>query len=108
MAFFARHMRNAAQMRDAPRSLTRSKKNSDSPQTRQMKETWRFNDDLTDERKIERYESAITTGPFFQSSYSRPNISLERGIWAPPDTTLDELTLFVMSTDGFTRSIKLE
>src|ERR1044072_5244222 len=31
-----------------------------------MKETWRFNDDLTYERKIERYESAITTGPFFQ------------------------------------------
>ena len=73
-----------------------------------MKETWRFNDDLTYERKIERYESAITTGPFFQSSYSRPNMSLERGIWAPPDTTLDELTLFVMATDGFARSITLE
>lgn len=45
-----------------------------------MKETWQFNDDLTYEHKIERYESAITTGPFFQSSYSRPDINLERGI----------------------------
>jgi hypothetical protein len=70
-----------------------------------MKETWRFNEDLTYEHKIERYESGITTGPFFQSSYSRPEMSLERGIWAPPDTTLDELTLFAMSTDGFARSI---
>jgi len=73
-----------------------------------MKETWQFNDDLTYEHKTERHESAITTGPFFQSSYSSPNINLERGIWAPPDTTLDELTLFAMSTDGFARSIRLE
>jgi len=71
-----------------------------------MKETWQFSDDLTYEHKIERYESAITTGPFFQSSYSQPQISLERSIWAPPDTTLDELTLFVMSGDAFARSIR--
>jgi hypothetical protein len=30
-----------------------------------MKETWQFKDDLTYERKIERYDSSITTGPFF-------------------------------------------
>jgi hypothetical protein len=35
-------------------------------------------------------------------------MSLERGIWAPPDTTLDGLKLFVMSTDGFARSMTLE
>ena len=73
-----------------------------------MKETWKFNDDLTYEHKIERYDSSISTGPFFQSSYSRPKMSLERGIWAPPDTILDELTLFAMSTDGFARSMTLE
>lgn len=73
-----------------------------------MKETWQFNDDLTYEHRIERYDSSITTGPFFQSSYSRPKMSLERGIWAPPDTTLDELKLFVMSTEGFARSVMLE
>ena len=73
-----------------------------------MKETWQFNIDLTYEHKIERYDSSITTGPFFQSSYSRPKMSLERGIWAPSDTMSDELTLFAMSTDGFARSVMLE
>jgi hypothetical protein len=73
-----------------------------------MKETWLFNNDLTYEHKIERYDSSITTGPFFQSSYSRPKVSLERGIWAPSDNILDQLTLFVMSAEGFARSMMLE
>ena len=73
-----------------------------------VKETWQFDVDLTYEHKIERYDSSITTGPFFQSSYSRPKMSLERGIWAPSDNILDQLTLFVMSTEGFARSMMLE
>jgi hypothetical protein len=73
-----------------------------------MKETWLFNIDLTYEHKVERYDSSITTGPFFQSSYSRPKMSLERGIWAPSDNILDQLTLFVMSTERFARSMMLE
>ena len=73
-----------------------------------VKETWQFNDDLTYEHKIERYDSSITTGPFFQSSYSSPKISVESGIWAPPDTMLDELKLFVMSTNGFARWITFQ
>jgi hypothetical protein len=73
-----------------------------------MKETWKFNDDLTYGHKIERYDSSISTGPFFQSSYSQPKISVEDGIWAPPDTILDELTLFAMSTERFARSITIE
>jgi hypothetical protein len=71
-------------------------------------ETWRFDIDLTYEHKIERYDSSITTGPFFQSSYSGPKVSVQRGIWAPADTRLDELKLFAMSTDGFFRSITVE
>lgn len=35
-------------------------------------------------------------------------MSLERGIWAPSDNILDQLTLFVMSTEGFARSMMLE
>ncbi|HEX5491008.1 MAG TPA: hypothetical protein VFX07_07090 [Candidatus Udaeobacter sp.] len=73
-----------------------------------MKETWQFNNDLTYEHKVERYDSSITAGPFFQSSYSSPKINLERGIWAPPDTMLDELKLFVMSTDGVARCITFQ
>jgi hypothetical protein len=73
-----------------------------------MKETSLFNIDLTYEHKIERYDSSITTGPFFQSSYSSPKISLERGIWTPSDNILDQLTLFVMSTEGFARPMMLE
>jgi len=73
-----------------------------------MKETWQFDMDLTYEHKIERYDSSITTGPFFQSSYSGPKVSVERGIWAPPDTRLDQLKLFAMSTDYFARAITLE
>jgi len=73
-----------------------------------MKETWQFDIDLTYEHKIERYDSSITTGPFFQSSYSRPKMSLERGVWAPSDNRLDQLKLFVMSTEGFARPMMLE
>jgi hypothetical protein len=73
-----------------------------------MRETWLFNIDLTYEHKIERYDSSITTGPFFQSSYSRPKMSLQRGIWAPSDNTLDQLRLFVMSTDGNARPMMFE
>ena len=73
-----------------------------------MKETWTFNIDLTYEHKIERYESSISTGPFLQSSYSRPTESVQRGFWAPPDWIRDQLDLFVMSSDGFARQMKLE
>jgi len=73
-----------------------------------MKETWQFDIDLTYEHKIERYDSSITTGPFFQSSYSRPKMSLECGVWAPSDNRLDQLRLFVMSTEGFARPMMLE
>jgi hypothetical protein len=73
-----------------------------------MKETWKFNIDLTYEHKIERYDSSISTGPFFQSSYSRPTGSVQTGIWAPPDWIRDQLDLFVMSSDGFARQMKLE
>ena len=40
-----------------------------------MKETWKFNDDLTYEHKIERYDSSISTGPFFQSRITAENKS---------------------------------
>ena len=73
-----------------------------------MKETWKFDVDLTYEHKIERYEGGMSTGPFFQSSYSKPTGSVQRGIWAPPDWIRDQLDLFVMSADGFARSVKLE
>jgi len=73
-----------------------------------MKETWKFNVDLTYEHTTERYERGITTGPFFQSSYSRPTGSVQRGIWAPPDWIRDQLDLFVMSSEGFARQMKLE
>jgi hypothetical protein len=73
-----------------------------------MKETWQFDHDLTYTHKIERYESSISTGPFFQSSYSRPTMNVEGGIWAPPVTMLDQLELFVMSYNGFARSVKLK
>jgi hypothetical protein len=55
-----------------------------------MKETWTFNIDLTYEHKIERYEASISTGPFLQSSYSRPTASVHRSIWAPPDWIRDQ------------------
>ena len=54
-----------------------------------MKETWTFNIDLTYEHKTERYESSISTGPFLQSSYSRPTASVQTGVWAPPDWIRD-------------------
>jgi hypothetical protein len=73
-----------------------------------MKETWKFNVDLTYEHTTERYEGGITTGPFFQSSYSRPTGSVQRGISAPPDWIRDQLDLFVMSSEGFARQMKLE
>jgi hypothetical protein len=73
-----------------------------------MKETWTFNVDLTYEHKIERYDSSITTGPLFQSSYSRPTANVQSGIWAPPDWIRDQIDLFVMSSGGFARQMKWE
>ena len=73
-----------------------------------MKETWTFNVDLTYEHKIERYDSSVTTGPFFQSSYSRPTGSVQSGIWAPPDWIRNQWDLFLMSSDGFARQLKLK
>jgi len=73
-----------------------------------MKETWKFNVDLTYEHTTETYEGGITTGPFFQSSYSRPTGSVQHGIWAPPDWIRDQLDLFVMSSEGFARQMKVE
>jgi hypothetical protein len=73
-----------------------------------MKETWKFDVDLTYQHKIERYDSGITTGPYFQSSYSRPTGSVQSGVWAPPDWIRDQLDLFVMSSDGFARQMKWE
>jgi len=73
-----------------------------------MKETWKFNVDLTYEHTTERYEGGITTGPFFQSSYSRPTGSVQHGIWAPPDWIREQLDLFLISSDGDARQMKLE
>ena len=73
-----------------------------------MKETWTFNIDLTYEHKIERYESNISTGPFLQSSDSRPTASVQSGVWAPPDWIRDQWDLFLMSSNGFARQMKLE
>jgi hypothetical protein len=73
-----------------------------------MKETWTFSIDLTYEHKIERYESSISTGPFLQSSYSRPTASVQSGIWAPPDWIRDQWDVFLMSSNGFARQMKLE
>ena len=73
-----------------------------------MKETWKFNSDLTYEYKIQRYKGGISTGPFLQSSYSRPTGSVQSGIWAPPDWIRDQLDLFVMCLDGFARQMTLE
>jgi len=62
----------------------------------------------TYEHKTERYDSSITTGPFFQSSYSRPTANVQSGIWAPPDWIRDQLDLFLMSSSGFMRQMRLE
>jgi beta-lactamase class A len=53
-------------------------------------ETWDFRDDLSYEHKIESYAGAVTSGPFFQSSYSSPSSNVDRGIWAPSDVVLPE------------------
>ena len=42
-------------------------------------ETWHFRDDLNYEHKIKSYAGAVTTGPFFQSSYSSPSVNIDRG-----------------------------
>ena len=73
-----------------------------------MKEVWKFNIDLTYVHRMEKYESNISTGPFFQSSYSRPRTDSEWGVWAPPDTTTDQLRLFLMSSSGSARYVTFE
>jgi len=66
-----------------------------------VKETWQFDVDLTYEHKIERYDSSINNGAVLPIFIFTTKMSLERGIWAPSDNILDQLTLFVMSAEGF-------
>jgi len=38
----------------------------------------------------------------------KPTASVQSGIWAPPDWIRDQWNLFLMSSNGFARQIKLE
>jgi hypothetical protein len=63
-----------------------------------LTETWNFRNDLDYEHRIESYEGATTTGPFFQSSYSRPTSKIDRGIWVPSDVVQpDRIDLAIIS-----------
>ena len=74
-----------------------------------MKETWKFNDDLTYVHKIDTYEGYSTgPSPYFQSAYSRPTANSEWGVWAPADTITDRFKLFIMSSSGFARCMTFE
>jgi hypothetical protein len=71
--------------------------------------TWKFAWDLTYERKVEKHEDYSTgPSPFFQSSYSHPSIDLECGIWAPPDALEQQIEVFVMSMNGYARTLQLQ
>jgi hypothetical protein len=73
-----------------------------------MTETWKFDDDLTYEHRIDKYEGYVSPiGSPIPMSYSRPSRKVERGIWAAPDVRGDVLRLFVMSTEGAARTIRL-
>ena len=74
-----------------------------------MKETWKFDINLTYEHKIETYEGYTTPSwTSVQSTYSQPTVNVERGIWAPPDWIRDQLDLFVLPLNGRARSMTLE
>ncbi len=72
-------------------------------------ETLKFDWDMTYERKVERHEDYSTGfSPFFQSSYSRPSVDVERGVWSPPDALDQQIKVFIMSANGHARTLQLE
>ena len=64
-----------------------------------MKESWKFNIDLTYEHKIEKYESSISTGPFVILVFTTDGKCSE---WNLGTAGLDTRSadLFVMSSEG--------
>jgi hypothetical protein len=71
-------------------------------------ERWRFDEDLTYRYTFERIDTGLSSGPFFQSSYTKPRTNEQRGIWAPPDTQQDQFELFVMPFGGVARPLPFE
>ena len=68
-------------------------------------ETWRFEEDLTYEHKLESYEGSVSP---FGSSYSLPTSSSEYGVWAPSDQPEDTFTVVIISRAGHCRRLAVE
>jgi hypothetical protein len=62
-----------------------------------LTETWRFNDDLMCEHKLEKYEGYSSP---FGSSYSLPSSTREGFVWAPSDSCREDLDVIIVPLDG--------
>lgn len=67
-------------------------------------ETWRFNEDLMCEHKLEKYEGYSSP---FGSSYSVPSSTSEGFVWAPSDSFTEKLEVIIVPFDaGVARTLK--
>ena len=73
-----------------------------------VRDTWTFMDDLSYTHRIETNEDFMTTGPYFQSSYSGPKITEENGLWSPPDSVEGNLKIFILPYHGKAGTVNLE
>lgn len=62
-----------------------------------LTETWRFTDDLVCEHKFEKYEGYVSP---FGSSYSIPSSRSTGFIWAPSDSSGENLQVVIVPLDG--------
>ena len=70
--------------------------------------TWEFNDDLTYQYKIEKYESTLNLGAFYNFSATiNPKPVIEYGIWAPSDRLELNISIVTISSSGYTSILKI-
>ena len=70
--------------------------------------TWEFNDDLTYQHKIEKYDS--TFNPGIVSNFSavvNPKPVVEYGIWAPSDSLDLNTRIVIISSSGYISILKI-
>ncbi|MDO9333362.1 MAG: hypothetical protein Q7T57_02430 [Dehalococcoidales bacterium] len=72
-----------------------------------MEEHWQFKSDLTFVHKIIGSDLGISTGPAFNSSYANSRKKLEEGIWSPSDSTITEVSIFVLPYGAQPRTLNL-
>jgi len=71
-------------------------------------DSWVFNEDLTYQHKIEKYESSLSLGAFQNFSMSsNPTPTISFGIWAPSDRLEQTFNVVIIASSGYASILKV-